>query len=106
MIARSSGESRLSTSRRSFGFEDGVEVACGDDRGPILAIDKSAETGPAGAALEGASWVDDEFVICADDDVAVWFNRDSGDGDGNGDEARPLKGKCARTRGGRLVVVG
>ena len=106
MIARSSGESRLSTSRRRFGFEDGVEVACGDDRGPMLAIDKSAEIGTAGAALEDASWVDDEFFICADEDVAVWFDRDSGDGDGNGDEARPLKVKCARTRWRRLVFIG
>lgn len=72
----------------------------------MLAIDKSAKTGPAGAAPEGASWVDDEFVIWPDDDVAVWFDRDFGDGDGNGDEARPLKGKCARTRGRRLVVIG
>ena len=96
----------MSISRRSFGFEDGVEVACGDDRGPMLAIDKSAETGPNGAALEGVSWVDDEFIICADDDVAVWFDRGSGDGDGNGDELRPSKVKCARTRWRRLVFVG
>ena len=77
-------------------MEDEVEVACGDDRGSMLAIDKSAETGTAGAALEDASWVDDEFVICADDDVAVWFDRDSGDGDGNGDEARPIKSKVCK----------
>lgn len=106
MIAWSSGESRLSTSRRIFGFEDGAEVACGDDRGPMLAIDKSAETGTASAALEGACWVDDEFVICTDDGVAVWFDQDSGDGDGNGDEARPLEVKYARIRWRRLVFTG
>ena len=72
----------------------------------MLSINRSAETGPAGAALEGASWADDEFVICADDDVAVWFDRDSGDGDGNGDEARPLKVKCSRICRRRLVFVG
>lgn len=72
----------------------------------MLAIDKSAETGTAGVALEDASWVDDEFVICADDDVAVWFDRDSIDGDSNGDKARPLKLKCVRTRCRRLVFIG
>jgi hypothetical protein len=92
----------LSTSGRRFGFEDGAEVACGDDRGPILAIDKSAETGMAGAALEDASWMDDEFVICADDDVGVWFDRDSGDRNGNGDEARLLTVKYLKTRCRRL----
>ena len=96
----------MSTSWRRSGFKDGIEVACGDDRGPVLAIDKSAETGTAGAVLEDASWVDDEFVVCADDDVAVWFDRYSGDGDSNRDEARPLKGKRARTRCRRLVFVG
>ncbi len=39
----------------------------------MLAIDKSAETGPAGTALEDASWVDDEFGICAVEDAIVWF---------------------------------
>lgn len=72
----------------------------------MLAIDKSAETGTAGAALEDASWVDNEFVICADDDVAVWFDRASGDRDGNGDEARPLEVNCARSRCRRLIFVG
>lgn len=88
------------------GFEGGVEVACGDDRGLMLAIDKSAETGTAGAALEDASWVDDEFVICADEDIAVWFDRDSGDGDGNGDEARPLKGKNSSAAAGLCRLSG
>ena len=72
----------------------------------MLASDKSAETGTAGAALEDASWVDNKFFICADGDVAVWIDRDSSDGDGNGDEARPLEVKCARTRCRRLVFVG
>ena len=72
----------------------------------MLAINKSAETGTAGAALEDAFWVDNEFIICANKDVAVWFNRDSGDGDGNGDEARLLKGRCARNRWRRLVFIG
>ena len=45
--------------------------------------------------------MDDEFVICAVDDVTVWFDRDNGDGDG--DEARPLKVRYARTRCRRLV---
>ena len=72
----------------------------------MLAIDKSAETGTAGAVLEDASWVDDEFFICADDDVAVWFDQDSGNRDGNEDEARPLEVKCARSRCRRLVFVG
>ena len=45
--------------------------------------------------------MDDEFVICAVDDVTVWFDRDNGDGDG--DEVRPLKVRCARTRCQRLV---
>ena len=106
MITRLSGESRLSILRRSFGFEDGVEVACDDNRVLRPAIDKSAETGPAGAALEGISWVDDKFVICADDDVVVWFDRDSGDRDGDGDEARLLKVNYIRTRWRRLVFVG
>ena len=72
----------------------------------MLATDKSVETGTAGALLEDASWVDDKVVICDDDDVAVWFDRDSGDGDGNGDEARPLEVKCARSRCRRLVFIG
>ena len=79
-----------------------MEVACGDDRGGAPAVNKSVKTGPAGAVLEDTSWIDDEFVVmCAVDDVIVWFGRD--DGDGDGDEARPLKVRCARTRCRRLV---
>lgn len=96
----------MNTSSRRSGFEEGVKVACSDDRGPMLAIDKSAETGTAGAVLEEASWVDDELVVCADDDVAVCFDRDSSDGDGDGDEARPSEVKCARSRCRRLVFLG
>ena len=45
--------------------------------------------------------MDGELVICAVDDVTVWFDRD--DGDGNGDEARPPQLNRARTRWKRLV---
>ena len=45
--------------------------------------------------------MDGEFVICAVDDVIVCFDRN--DGDGNGDEERPLGVRCARTRWRRLV---
>jgi len=48
--------------------------------------------------------VDDEFIICVVDDATMWFDRD--DGDGDGDEARLLKGRCARARCGRLVFTG
>lgn len=106
MIAQSSGESCLSTSQRSFEFKDKVEVICSDDRESMLVINKSAETDTADAALKDASWVNDEFVICADDNVAVWFNWDSDDEDDNKDKAQPLKVKCARTHCWWLVFVG
>ena len=91
----------MSTSWRRFGFEEGVEVACGDDWGAAPTVNKSVKTGPAGIVLDDTSWVDDEFVTCAVDNVTVWFDRD--DGDGNGGEARPLKVRHARTRCRRLV---
>ena len=80
-----------------------VEVACDDDGGPAPPVDKSAKTGPAGAVPEDTSWMDDEFVICAVEDVTAWFDRD--DCGGDRDEVRSLKVRCERIRCRRLVRV-
>ena len=107
-VARSLSESRLSTLSKRFEFEEDVEVACGDGNGAAPAVNKSLKTNPGGAAPEDTAWVDGELVICAVDDVRVWFDQDDGDGDENGDgdgdedEARLLNGRCASSRCRRL----
>ena len=59
---------------------------CGNNRGPILASNKAAKTGTAGAALEDTFWVNNKFIIYTNNDVAVWCDRDSDDRNNNGNE--------------------
>lgn len=81
-----------------------MEVACGDDRGLVPAVNKSVKTGPAGAVLEDTDWVGDGFAIFPVDEVRALLDQE--DGDIDGDEARSLKVRCARTRCLRLVLAG
>ena len=69
-----------------------MEVACGDDKGPALAVDWLFKTDRAGAVLDYTPWMDDETASI-----------DRSDGGGNEDEARLLKVTRARTRRRRLV---
>ena len=67
------------------------------------AVNKLVEIGPTGPVLEDTTCEDDEFAVCVVDDVTVWLDRD--DRDGEGDEARFLKGRCASSRCRRLTFV-
>ena len=79
-----------------------MEVACEDDgdEGAVPAVNKSVKDGSAGAVLEDKAGVVDGFVTFAVDDVTALLDREEGDGDG--DEARPVKVRCARSRCRRL----
>ena len=78
---------------------EGVDVACGDDSGEALAVNKSLEIGTVDALFEGNAWIGVELDVCAVDEVKIWLNRD----DKDDDVERCLKGLCASIRCRRLT---
>ena len=81
-----------------------MEVACSDNWGPVLAVNESVKTGPDDVVFEDTAWLENGAATCAVDKVAALLDRE--DGEGDDEETRLLKVRCARTRCRRLIFAG
>ena len=95
----------MNTLLRRFKLEEGVEVAYNNimGPGPVPAVNKLIKTDPVNAMLEDTAWVENGFATYTVDDITALLNRED---DNEGDKARSLKVRYARTRCRRLVFAG